>query len=48
MIDNFELDLKGEFAEMGRRSKIKMVRQDNIVISECKLHLYFVYRKDVS
>jgi hypothetical protein len=47
LIDDLELEIKGESAEVSGRSKVKMVGEDDVVISECELYLGFIDIEDI-
>jgi hypothetical protein len=47
LIDDFELEIEGKPAEVSGRPKVKMVGEDDVVISECKLYLSFIDIEDI-
>lgn len=48
LIDDFELEIEAEFAEVSGRSKIEVIWEDNKIISERKLYLGLIDIEDIS
>jgi hypothetical protein len=48
LVEHFELEFKGKFTEVSGGPEVEMIREDNIVISECELHLCFIDGEDIS
>lgn len=48
LVEHFELDVKGEAAEMGRSALIGVIGENDIGIGECYLQLTFIDTEDIA